>query len=47
MNLVEEEGEAERTEEEVLSPGVKMDVDAGEAVQDSLLVLVLLDTGYV
>jgi phenylacetate-coenzyme A ligase PaaK-like adenylate-forming protein len=32
MNLVEEEGEAEGTEEEVLSPGVKMAVAVGEAV---------------
>jgi hypothetical protein len=45
MNLVEEEGEAEGTEEEVLSPGVKMDVAADEAVQDNLLVQALLDTG--
>jgi hypothetical protein len=45
MNLVEEEGEAEGTEEAVLSPGVEMDVAAGEAVQDTLLVYALLDTG--
>jgi hypothetical protein len=45
MNLVEEEGEAEGTEEEVLSSGVKMDVAASEAVQDNLLVQALLDTG--
>jgi hypothetical protein len=45
MNLMEEEGEAEGTEEEVLSPGVKMDVAAGEAVQDNLLVQAKLDTG--
>jgi hypothetical protein len=38
MNLVEEEGEAEAMEEEVLSPGVKMNVAAGEDVQDDLLV---------
>jgi hypothetical protein len=46
MNLVGEEGEAEGTEEEVLSLGVKMDVAAGEAVQDNLLVQAQLDTGY-
>jgi hypothetical protein len=45
MNLVEEEGEAEGKEEEVLSPGVKMDMAVGEAVQDDLLVQALLDTG--
>jgi hypothetical protein len=46
MNLVGEEGEAEGTEEEVLSLNVKMDVAAGEAVQDNLLVQALLVTGY-
>jgi hypothetical protein len=45
MNLVEKEEDAEGTEEEVLLPGVKMDVTMGEAVQDNLLVQALLDTG--
>jgi hypothetical protein len=45
MNLVEEEGKAKGTEEEVLSPGIKMDVVTGEAIQDDLLVQALLDTG--